>query len=125
MWQGLGAQRAYTYTAHNTAALVSALQGEWDVSSIQPLAPPDMFGAMAMVPLPLAMQTSSDSAEASRAAVLYQDLLHDCRVEVPVKRVHGTLWLRVSSHIYNEASIDCAGLSDAVSKLQLMLSQHR
>jgi hypothetical protein len=123
--QGIGAQRAHTYMAQNTAALASALQQEWSTSSIQPLAPPHMFGAMAMVPLPHGLQTSSsDSVDASRLAVLYQDLLHDCRVEVPVKRVNGAFWLRVSSHVYNEAGADCAGLIDAVSKLQPMLIQN-
>jgi hypothetical protein len=111
--------------AQNTAALASALQSEWGTGSIQPLAPANMFGAMAMVPLPESMQIGySDSVDASRLAVLYQDLLYDCRVEVPVKRINNTFYLRVSSHIYNEASTDCAGLTDAVAKLQQMLMKN-
>jgi isopenicillin-N epimerase len=55
-----------------------------------------MAGAMRVVRLPVAGQATPD-----RAAEL-RDRLLDCRVDAPVQAIAGALWLRISTHAYND-----------------------
>jgi len=64
------------------------------------LAPQNVHAPMmTLVKLPNSVQSFSSNSEDAKAV---QDFLYDNFVEVPIKCVQGTLYVRLSCHVYNE-----------------------
>jgi selenocysteine lyase/cysteine desulfurase len=54
-----------------------------------------------------------------------QDLLHSMHgIEVPIKTIQGSLYVRISAHIYNTLE-EYAKLGDAIQQMQQMQMQQQ
>ncbi|GAB4816736.1 hypothetical protein N2152v2_003782 [Parachlorella kessleri] len=100
-WGALGECRIRQYQRDLLQQAVKLLVEAWGTSTLVPLelhAP-----CMALVGLPAGLLAAGRHAATSADAKYIQDLLHfEHRVEVPVKCIHGSLYVRISCHIYNE-----------------------
>lgn len=67
---------------------------------------------MALVRLPESYQTNSATSEDAKRV---QDMLFDHFIEVPIKCINNTLYVRISCHIYNQLS-DYERLGEVVLK---------
>lgn len=56
---------------------------------------------MALVKLPDSVQLDPSTSDDAKAV---QDYLHDQKIEVPIKCIRGILYVRISSHVYNDLS---------------------
>lgn len=72
--------------------------------------PEEMVGAMVTVPLPAEAGSTDADANGLRLALLEED-----KIEVQLHAASGRLWVRVSTHIYNDAS-DIDRLATAVRR---------
>jgi len=103
VWKALGATRIREY-CHGLVTEASALLiKEWNTEA---LFPPEMHVCMALVRLPdIAWQKKKEGDEhvaSSVDAKTVQDRLHyHHSIEVPIKVVNNSLWVRISAHIYN------------------------
>lgn len=85
---------------HNRAMAAWAgrlLCGRWGV---RPIAPADMLGSMAAVPLPGRLQRLDEA----QTEALQVELYREHRVEVPLMRFGGQVLLRVSCQVYNHGA---------------------
>ena len=80
-----------------------------------------LITSMAMVRLPSSSSSKSNKHTAATSAIAkqIQDTLHyDYCIEVPVKVIHGKLYVRISAHIYNNIH-DYESLGHAVLRCEL------
>jgi len=110
-----GRARQYMHELARTSA--AALTEAWGTQHLA-LAPPDMFGSMVMVGVPLSCAGIKAGEEAFPAHAKYvQDTLHHTyKIEVPVKAVNQALYVRISAHVYNH-HIDYKALRSAISTM--------
>ncbi|XP_059153483.1 uncharacterized protein LOC131939285 [Physella acuta] len=83
-------------------------------------APSSMFGSMVLVQLPSCVHSMFPVIDYSAAERVQNMLYHDFNVEVPIKSVQGSLYVRISAHVYNEASD-----YEKLAKAMLLLSQDK
>lgn len=106
--EGLGSARYQAHLRQQAREAAQRLAEAWQVALP---APPEMFGAMVTLPLPAGFGSSEDDAKRLRLR-----LLDGFAVEVPVIRITGGLWVRISAQVYNELA-DYDALSEAVLTL--------
>ena len=94
-WQRRGADDIRAYMRSLLAQAAQMLTGAWETDC---LTPPSVQGPMVCVRLP---HYGCTRAMVSDDAVLVQNALHRARIEAPIKCVNGTLYVRISAHIYN------------------------
>jgi selenocysteine lyase/cysteine desulfurase len=98
VWQHCGGiEAARSYATGLARAAAQHLMGLWDTAG---LAPPEMHATMACVEVPRRCYPGGREVEYAHAQAL-QNWLYDQHIEVPVKRLHGKLYVRISAHIYN------------------------
>mmetsp|Transcript_19410 Transcript_19410/g.54054 ORF Transcript_19410/g.54054 Transcript_19410/m.54054 type:complete len:210 (-) Transcript_19410:83-712(-) len=97
-------------------AAVGTLTQRWGTATLAPaaLCPP----GMSLVQLPATARGAlpAHGAATSADAKHLQDFLFCHGIEVPVKCVAGSLYLRLSVHVYNEEEEYCVTLAEAVHK---------
>ena len=76
------------------------VQDEWLERGVT-LVPPSMLSPMALVRLPKTLCGCSADLKSANDAKSVQDYLFDNNIEVPIKSINGTLYARISCHIYN------------------------
>eukprot|EP00892_Ulva_mutabilis_P003123 jgi/Ulvmu1/12811/UM097_0040.1 len=117
-WRAHG-RSARQYMHDTLAAAVQLLLRRWRSGVLAPLR---LCAAMACVRLPDALQSrppgSSDSADGKQL----QEALYAHGVEVPVKVHAGSLYVRISVHVYNTEA-DYTALADAVNAIAAQLPQ--
>ncbi|XP_032877879.1 L-cysteine desulfhydrase-like [Amblyraja radiata] len=91
---------------------VDLLVGRWKTGL---LAPREMFGSMVCVRLPESLQEDR-AANYEHAETIQNALYSRYNIEVPVKALAGSLYVRVSVHIYNELE-QYQKLADAVEEM--------
>jgi len=95
-WRRIGTDRAMTYMHKLTVEAAKMLSSRWGT---EVFATNEMIGSMVLIRLPI---NQSLKIFTSAEAKYIQDLLHfDYRIEVPIKTIHGQLYIRISCHIYN------------------------
>lgn len=105
--------RTYMYSLLRTAA--DSLSRRWGTTGF---APASMTAAMTLVGLPTGGALPEAGSATSADAKYVQDLLHHkYSVEAPIKCVHGTLYVRISAHVYNTCA-DYDQLADAVEAIK-------
>ncbi|MDJ0947892.1 MAG: aminotransferase class V-fold PLP-dependent enzyme [Alphaproteobacteria bacterium] len=87
---------------------VDLLTGRWGTEAS---APSGMRGAMAAVRLPVDGTATSETAHE-----IHDRLRRDHQIEAPVGLLDGTLWVRISAHVYNEEA-DYERLANAVAEM--------
>lgn len=98
-WQACGGEgqvREYTYRLLQQAAAM--LRQRWGTGG---LAPPDMHANMALVEVPKHCRLPAGVEVEYKHAQALQDWLYERHIEVPVKRLQGRLYVRISAHVYN------------------------
>lgn len=99
-WESVGEKVIHRYmkTLLNEAAL--HLESVWQTRLAGPL---EMFDCMVLVQLPLQFYPKDNGqVDYSVAEAIQNDLYHLYNIEVPVKCLHGDLYVRISVHVYNE-----------------------
>lgn len=85
---------------HSDGNSGKCLQDEWLERGIT-LVPPSMLSPMAVIRLPEALCGGVMDLKTPSDAKRVQDYLFDNKIEVPIKAINGTLFVRISCHIYN------------------------
>jgi selenocysteine lyase/cysteine desulfurase len=98
-WEALGVERARAYSQGLLKSVAKEWQERFDVELATPL---DMHHQMLLVPLPSWLQPARELS--GQDAPHLQDWLYQQGIEVPVKRLQGRLFLRLSAHVYNRRS---------------------
>jgi isopenicillin-N epimerase len=103
-WQEKGVPQVQQDIRSNLHAAVELLGLEWHGHSEGvTLVPLELHAPMmALVRLPSSMQQKGGAASTSEDAKRIQDFLFDQFIEVPIKCIEGVLYVRISSHVYNE-----------------------
>lgn len=117
-WEFYGVDTIRTYIYGIAKAAGQLLVDAWGTNL---LADPALFGSMVTVALPegLPVRDTPDSTAPytyTEAVVLQNLLIHNAKIEVPIKVVQGKLYVRVSAHVYNELA-DYQVLADAVLQI--------
>ncbi|MBI1778979.1 MAG: aminotransferase class V-fold PLP-dependent enzyme [Proteobacteria bacterium] len=106
--EALGDERVRRYNHELVLAAAEALARRWGT---QTGAPCELTGSMAVVRLPERFAPERVSAAAVRSA-----LARDWRIEVPLNRLAGALWVRISAQVYNEMA-DYHRLGEAIERM--------
>ncbi|XP_072178811.1 uncharacterized protein [Diadema setosum] len=99
-WQAQGVDRMRDKMHSLLVEAAVLLVKSWDTGLLAPL---DMCGSMALVRLPQEF-SANKTVDYSVAESIQNELYHRYNIEVPVKALKGALYVRISSHIYNEPS---------------------
>eukprot|EP00241_Pyramimonas_parkeae_P015782 CAMPEP_0114311158 /NCGR_PEP_ID=MMETSP0059-20121206/19663_1 /TAXON_ID=36894 /ORGANISM="Pyramimonas parkeae, Strain CCMP726" /LENGTH=496 /DNA_ID=CAMNT_0001435289 /DNA_START=134 /DNA_END=1624 /DNA_ORIENTATION=- len=113
MWLQVGVKRVDKYIKTTLAAACELLTAQWKTSTLVPLS---MCANMALVEVPKMPWLHISSATSDSACTL-QNMLYERRIECPVKCIDGTLYVRISVHIYNDLD-DYKVLGDAIMDLK-------
>ncbi|XP_048452765.1 L-cysteine desulfhydrase-like [Rhincodon typus] len=113
-WESVGLQRVRGYIKHLMSQAVDLLVNHWKTGL---LAPKEMFGSMACVQLPEYL-LKDGYANYEQAEIIQNVLYHQYNIEVPVKALGGKLYVRISTHIYNELE-QYQKLADAVEEMTI------
>lgn len=111
-WESVGVQRIRGYIKGLMTQAVDLLVGRWKTGL---LAPREMFGSMVCVRLPESLQEDR-AANYEHAETIQNALYSRYNIEVPVKALAGSLYVRVSVHMYNELE-QYQKLADAVEEM--------
>jgi isopenicillin-N epimerase len=118
LWSLLGCAAVRDRNNQLAASAMRLLASQWQTDSP---APASMFGCMGLVRLPNGLFPRSDSVQQGRAtsehAKKVQDYLYDNKIEVPIKCLDATLYVRVSAHIYNHLP-EYQVLADAIQRIR-------
>ena len=103
-WTNRGPDKVRQKMQSTLAEGVTLLSNMWHDGKERTLAPmhTGMHVPMALVRLPAAINSFADAT--SDDAKRIQDYLYEHWVEAPIKCVHGTLYVRLSCHVYNVLS---------------------
>ena len=104
-WQRRGVENVQMELRLKLKAAVELLVTEWHDGHIgdATLVSLDLHSPMmALVRLPMTVQAANGITSTSDDAKIVQDYLFDHFIEVPVKCINGTLYVRISCHVYNE-----------------------
>jgi selenocysteine lyase/cysteine desulfurase len=104
-WQSRGVANVQRELRLKLKAAVELLANEWHDGDIEgaTLVPLHLHSPMmALVRLPLFVQSANGTTSTSEDAKRVQDYLFDQFIEVPVKCINGKLYVRISCHVYND-----------------------
>ncbi|WIA22809.1 hypothetical protein OEZ86_009760 [Tetradesmus obliquus] len=117
---GGAAARCYMYRLLHDAA--ELLMQRWGSGC---LGPPSMTAAMVLVGLPAGGLLPQPGQATSTDAKHVQDLLHSMHsIEVPIKTIQGSLYVRISAHVYNTLA-EYEQLTNAVQQMQQQQQQQQ
>lgn len=111
VWQMLGVARVREYCHDLCAHAAAMLANSWGTTVLAK----DLHTSMALVQLPL--NCGAPGVGDSTAAKSVQDFLFMHGVECPVKAIQGSLYVRISAHVYNRLS-DFNAVRDVVLKFK-------
>ncbi|XP_060085055.1 uncharacterized protein LOC132564420 [Ylistrum balloti] len=98
-WEDIGNKKIQQYMYTLCRESCDLLTSLWHTKLAAPM---EMFGCMALVELPRQLYHSNTAATYSTGEAIQNQLYHQYNIEVPVKCIQGTLYIRLSCHIYNE-----------------------
>jgi isopenicillin-N epimerase len=100
-WQEKGVPQVQQQIRTNLQTAVALLGNAWHESEeLVTLAPMELHAPMmALVRLPNSLQEQPSTSDDAKRI---QDYLYDQFIEVPIKCIHGVLYVRISCHVYNE-----------------------
>jgi selenocysteine lyase/cysteine desulfurase len=122
-WQSRGVANVQRELRLKLKAAVELLANEWHDGDIEgaTLVPLHLHSPMmALVRLPLFVQSANGTTSTSEDAKRVQDYLFDQFIEVPVKCINGKLYVRISCHVYNDLP-EYAILAQAISDYRYRL----
>ena len=133
-WNSCGPARIRQYIVDLRAQVVARLTKAWTpahemttaattaattavASGIREICSEEMLGGMALVALPIGGPVKKKGSNTPADAKYMQDLLHfEYLLEVPIKNIEGTLFVRISCHVYNVLD-DYVVLEEAVKAI--------
>ncbi|OWF37410.1 L-cysteine desulfhydrase-like [Mizuhopecten yessoensis] len=98
-WKDIGNEKIQQYMYDLCRESCNLLTSLWNTKLAAPM---EMFGCMALVELPPQLYSSDTAITYSTGEAIQNQLYHQYNIEVPVKCIQGTLYVRISCHIYNE-----------------------
>ncbi|XP_042189042.1 probable L-cysteine desulfhydrase, chloroplastic [Callorhinchus milii] len=113
-WESVGLQKIRGYIQDLMSQAVNLLVGQWKTRL---LAPREMFGSMACVQLPECL-FQDGSANYEQGEIIQNALYRQYDIEVPIKALGGKLYVRISTHIYNELN-QYQKLADSIEEIAL------
>lgn len=112
-WQTLGIQKVRNYMHKLGKEASDCLTQQWNTSLLYPN---EFQSAMQLIELPRTILSFENNGTlTSSEAKQVQDYLYLSGIEVPVKCIHGKLYIRLSCHVYNEMQ-DILRLNDVIQR---------
>ncbi|XP_022108998.1 probable L-cysteine desulfhydrase, chloroplastic isoform X2 [Acanthaster planci] len=112
-WEAVGVDKIRQYNHQLLCSAAQLLMEEWNTGLLAPL---EMCGSMALVQLPPHI-AESKTKNYNAAELIQNKLYHEFNIEVPIKAVDGKLYVRISTHIYNELA-EYQQLATAIKSIQ-------